>query len=217
MILGYVPLGFTFGVAALDAGLGPAPILAMSLFVYAVSSQLLAVQLLAAHAPVLSIVATVGVCNLRHMLMASALAPYVRHYRPRHLLLFALQLCDEAFALHSVHLSEAPVPRRQVLAANLMMHAGMLCGVGLALVSQTSAAAVQRLGLDYAPVAMFIALLVLLIKDRLQLGVALGSGALALLLRSTALGSWSLIIATMIGASVGLGTGRLRPRRWLHG
>jgi 4-azaleucine resistance transporter AzlC len=203
MILGYVPLGFTFGVVALSAGLTSLQALLMSTFVYAASSQLLAVQLLAADASVLSVVATVCVCNLRHLLMSSALAPYLRRYRPAQIGLFAFQLCDEAFALHSEQFANRQVPRIEALASNMALHLALVGGTALAMVSHASASDLQRYGLDYAPVAMFVAMMVLLIKDRLQLGVALLCGIMAVLLRHTFVGTSSIIVATGVGATLG--------------
>ena len=64
--------------------------------------------------------------------------------------------------------------------------------------------ALDRLGLDFAPSAMFIAVLALIIKDRTQLGVALGCGVLAVGFACAGFGPWGIILATVIAASGGL-------------
>ncbi|HET6346167.1 MAG TPA: AzlC family ABC transporter permease, partial [Myxococcota bacterium] len=75
MALGYAPIGFAVGALSRGAGMSPLNTLLMSLLVYAGSSQLIATQLLVLEASPVSVIATTFVVNLRHLLMASALAP----------------------------------------------------------------------------------------------------------------------------------------------
>ena len=71
--LGYIPIGFAYGVLAQQAGLSTINTLLMSVIVYAGSSQLIAVGLFAATVPGLTIILTTFVVNLRHMLFSAAL------------------------------------------------------------------------------------------------------------------------------------------------
>lgn len=100
IILGYVPVGFAYGVLAQKSGLSGINTILMSLLVFAGSAQLIAVGLFAAKAAPLAIVATTFVVNLRHLLMSAALAPYLRGWSKSRLALFSYQLTDETFALH---------------------------------------------------------------------------------------------------------------------
>jgi 4-azaleucine resistance transporter AzlC len=75
IILGYVPVGFAYGVLAQKSGLSGINTLLMSLLVYAGSAQLIAVGLFAAGAAPLAIVATTFVVNLRHLLMSAPWRP----------------------------------------------------------------------------------------------------------------------------------------------
>ena len=77
IILGYVPVGFAYGVLAQKSGLSGLNTLLMSALVYAGSAQLIAVGLFAAAVNPLAIVATTFIVNLRHLLMSAALAPYL--------------------------------------------------------------------------------------------------------------------------------------------
>ena len=63
---------------------------------------------------------------------------------------------------------------------------------------------VKPLGLDYALPAMFIALLALQITDRIQIAVAIVTGALSVGLLLAGLEQWSVMIATVIGAAIGV-------------
>ena len=101
ILLGVIPFGMIYGVAALEAGLSPAATLGMSLIVFAGSSQFIAAQLFATGAPGLVIVLTTLIVNLRHMLYSASIAPYVRHLsRPwKFLLAFLLTLLILLLAL----------------------------------------------------------------------------------------------------------------------
>jgi len=52
---------------------------------------------------------------------------------------------------------------------------------------------------------MFIALLVMQIKDRVQIAVALLTGALAVGLLLAGVNQWNVMLATLIGATLGVG------------
>ncbi len=73
IVLGYLPIAFSFGVAAVQAGLTPVEAVALSLIVYAGASQFLALALLSSGAPVLLAAATLIAMNLRHALYGPAL------------------------------------------------------------------------------------------------------------------------------------------------
>ena len=75
--LGYLPLGFAFGVLAQKAGLDLLDIALMSILVYAGSSQFIAVAMISGAAAPVSIILTTFVVNLRHLLMSSSLAVHL--------------------------------------------------------------------------------------------------------------------------------------------
>jgi len=64
---------------------------------------------------------------------------------------------------------------------------------------------VRPFALDYALPAMFIALLVLQIKNRTYLLIAVFSAILSLILWQFGVTQWHVIIATIIAASIGAG------------
>jgi predicted branched-subunit amino acid permease len=63
----------------------------------------------------------------------------------------------------------------------------------------------KPLALDYALPAMFIALLVMQIRDRVQIAVALLTGALAVGLLLAGVNQWNVMLATLVGATLGVG------------
>lgn len=202
--LGYVPIGFAYGVLAQKAGLSTFNTLAMSIFVYAGSSQLIAVGLFAAEAAPLSIILTTFIVNLRHMLMASALAPYLNRWRKFELTVFAYEITDESFALHAVEFPKGEPLKKETLALNMTAQASWVLGSWLGLVAGGMITDVKLFALDYALPAMFIALLMMQLRDRTQLTVAVLTGMVAVALLLIGLSKWYVIAATIIGATLGV-------------
>jgi len=205
IVLGYMPIGIAFGVLARKAQLSALNTLLMSILVYAGSAQLIAVGLLAAEAPALSIVLTTLVVNLRHVLMSASLSPFLKRWHKLELAAFAYELTDETFAVHSVRFPVHGADKPQVFALNVTAQSAWVFGTWLGVVAGQLIADVEPLALDYALPAMFIALLVLQIRNRLQIAVALLSGIASIGFLLLGLGQWSVITATVLGATIGVG------------
>ncbi len=206
IMLGYIPIGLAFGVLAQKAGISALNTLLMSLLVYAGSSQLIAVGLFAAGAPALSVILTTFVVNLRHMLMSAAISPFLKRWRKFELAAFAHQLTDETFAVHSARMSTSSgTPNKaEVFAINVTAQAAWIFGTWLGIIVGQLITDVRPLALDYALPAMFVALLVLQIKDHTQIGVAILTGILAVGLLLIGVGQWNVIAATVVGATIGV-------------
>ncbi|HOU13687.1 MAG TPA: AzlC family ABC transporter permease [Anaerolineae bacterium] len=204
IVMGYVPIGFAYGVLAQQAGLSILNTVLMSLLVYAGSAQLIAVGLFATGAPALSLILTTFVVNLRHLLMSAALSPYMQHWRKGELAAFAYELTDESFAVHIAQFAESASPKAEVFAVNVTAQLSWILGSWLGAVAGQLIADVKPLALDYALPAMFIALLVMQIKDKRHIIVAAATGLLAVVLALGGLGHWAVIIAALIGATLGV-------------
>jgi 4-azaleucine resistance transporter AzlC len=203
IVMGYVPIGFAFGVLAQQAGLSTLNTLLMSLLVYAGSAQLIAVGLYATGALPLSMISTTFIVNLRHLLMSAALSPFLKHWPSWSLAGFAYELTDETFAVHTTQFVAGNVDRAPAFARNITAHIAWIGGTGLGIVAGQRITDVELLALDYVLPAMFIALLVIQIQDRLQVGVALSAGVLAVGLQALGLHRWHVMVATLIAATLG--------------
>lgn len=204
IVLGYVPIGLTFGVLAQKAGISGLNTVLMSLLVYAGSAQLIAVGQFAAGMPPLSIVLTTFVVNLRHLLFSATVAPFLKGWRSTQLAAFAYELTDETFAVHSARFASHGPNRNEAFAINITAQASWVLGTLLGIALGHTIADVKPLGLDYALPAMFIALLVLQIEDRWHVGVALLAGLTATGLLLVGVERWHIIIATLVGATIGV-------------
>jgi 4-azaleucine resistance transporter AzlC len=204
IVLGYIPIGFAYGVLAQQAGLSTRNTVLMSLLVYAGSAQLIATGLFAAGLPALSIILTTFVVNLRHMLMSAALSPHMQHWRKRELAAFAYELTDESFAVHIARFTANTPPKGEVFAINVTAQLAWILGSWLGAVAGQLIGDVKPLALDYALPAMFSALLVMQIKNKRHIVVATAAGMLAVALTLGGLGHWSVILATLAGATLGV-------------
>lgn len=204
IVLGYVPVGFAFGVLALKNGIPASAALAMSLFVFAGSGQLIAVGLIGGGAPVVSVVLTTFVVNLRHLLMSAALAPRLRDWGFARQALFAAEMTDETFAVHATTLrGESGDPSRAaVFACNVTAHAAWVGGSALGVFCSTLVADVRPLGLDYALAAMFIALLLPQCRSRAHLLAAVVAGACSVAFALSGAGRWNVMLATVCAATL---------------
>jgi 4-azaleucine resistance transporter AzlC len=98
IVMGYLPISFSFGVAATRAGFSVLDAFALSLIIYAGASQFLALALLASGAPVLVAAFTLIAMNLRHLLYGSALMREAgSEATRRHAWAWAWGLTDEVF------------------------------------------------------------------------------------------------------------------------
>lgn len=208
IVLGYIPIGFAFGVLGRTAGLSVAEIGLMSLIVYAGSSQFIGAGMLAAGAAAPAIISTTFLVNLRHLLMSTALVPSMRGIPAWQNSLLAYGLTDECFAVCTATLRGRPAPPAFVaglhVTSQLSWVVASMAGALVGEITGNTAA----LGLDFALPAMFVGLLMPHLR-----GAGRGPRVVsALVAAGTAVGvslvfsgsSWSIIAATLAGATVGV-------------
>jgi len=175
LLIGVAPFGMIYGVLALSAGMPPAAAQAMSAMVFAGSAQFITTQLYATATPLILIVLTIFVVNLRHLLYSASVAPYLQPLRPAWKFLLAYLLTDEAYAVTIAEYQRS---------GNLPKHSpGFFLGAGLALWAcwQASTAVGVFLGanlpqswsLDFTLALTFIAIIVPTLKERGLVAAAL--------------------------------------------
>jgi 4-azaleucine resistance transporter AzlC len=201
--LGYLPVGFAYGVLAANAGLSVMQTLALSAFVYAGSSQLIAVGLIAQGIHPLSIVLTTLIVNLRHLLMSASLSPHMKRWTRFEVAGFCFELTDETFAVHSLRFKKGEDSPHHAMLVNLICQLAWLAGSLLGVLAGDAITDVRLYALDYALPAMFIALLLLQVSHWRHILVALFAGALSLALWAAGLTQWNVILAAVFAATLG--------------
>ena len=204
IFLGYMPLGFAYGVLAVQNGIPAVYAVLFSLLVYAGAGQFIAVGLWGAGASVFSIVFTTLVINLRHVLMSAAVAPWFAPFTRLQQFIIGWGLTDEVFAMHSTAMSTGEKARLPlVYAANFTSHSGWIIGTYVGAVAGDFLPDPKLFGLDYALPAMFLALLVPQCKERLYTLAALLAGLLSVILALCGTGRWNVIIASVVTSTIG--------------
>lgn len=161
-LLGYISIGFAFGVVGITSDLSILEIFLLSVFVYAGSAQFIFTGLYMAGAPMSVIIITTFIVNLRHFLMSLTVAPSLTRYSALRNIGFGSLLTDETFGVAVTKIGrEKHLGGRWMDGLNLTAYSTWIasCVVG-GLVGNWIPNA-NAWGLDYALVAMFIALLVL--------------------------------------------------------
>ena len=201
--LGYFPIGLAFGVLAQKAGLHPLEIGLMSLLVFAGSSQFIAVSMLSGGAAILSIVVTTFVINLRHLLMSSSLAVYLRLVNRAWTALFAYGVTDESFAVNLTKFRNGNWDWRQAMVVN---HTANVSWIGSSILGAYSGQFLPAgaFGIDYALIAMFLCLLVFQLRGRLYALTAIVAGVSAVLLSLFVPGNSYIVLASILAATIGV-------------
>jgi 4-azaleucine resistance transporter AzlC len=203
IVFGYLPVGIAYGVLARAAGLSTAEAGAMSLIVFAGASQFIAVGMLSSGIAAVPILLTTLAVNSRHLLMSSAIAPFFKGLSLKKVVALASQLTDESFAVAMADTSRiAGRPNYQIglqMTAWLAWFTGSLIGALFGSVIDSSS-----FGIPFAMTALFICLLVVQIKSRIHLAVAIGAGVLALSFKGILPNNLFIVAAAIIAPFFGL-------------
>lgn len=133
------------------------------MLVFAGASQFIAVTMLAAGASFPIIVLTVFLVNLRHMLYAVSLIPFVREYAQKTRLPMAFLLTDETFAVAFNRVSQEVQPThfdQYFLGSGALMYCNWVFCTWLGIFAGNQFPALTSFGLDIAMVVAFIGIVV---------------------------------------------------------
>ncbi|RXZ44437.1 AzlC family ABC transporter permease [Crenobacter cavernae] len=204
MLVGAAPFGLIFGTLAVGAGLSPAATLAMSAFVFAGSSQFVAVTLIGAGAAWPVIWMTTLVINLRHALYSAALLPYARAWPLSARLPLAFWLTDESYAVveHRLRTGMAEGGMQYAFGSSLAMYGNWLLFSALGVMLGSELPGLADWGLDFAMLATFAAIVAPQLKNRPSLCAATAASAVAL-----AGHGWPYKLDLMAAAAAGVAAG----------
>ncbi|EDX87135.1 AzlC protein [Synechococcus sp. PCC 7335] len=206
LIVGAIPFGIIFGTLATASGLSAHGTLAMSLFVFAGSSQFIAVGLIAAKTSWLLIVLTTFVVNLRHLLYAVSLLPYVKKLPQLWKVPMAFWLTDETFAVGVCRYessAQSTFKHWYYLGAALAMYLNwQLCTLLGITVGQLVPNAADW-GSDFAMSVTFIGMIVPYVKNK-PMSIAVGIAGVTALLGYGLPHKLGLMVAAITGISAGM-------------
>jgi 4-azaleucine resistance transporter AzlC len=206
MLVGAAPFGVIFGTLAIASGLPAWLTLGMSLLVFGGSSQFVAVSLIGSGTAVPVIWLTTFVVNLRHALYSASLLPYARALPAAWRWALAFWLTDETFAVvenRLRHHADARDGAWYWLGSSLAMYFNWQIWTVVGVLLGQSVPALATLGLDFAMVATFAAIVALQLRERPVLFAALVAGTVALLARALPY-KMGLMLAAVAGVATGV-------------
>jgi len=198
--------GMVFGVLAHQAGLSLLEAGLMSGLVVAGSAQFVALGLWMAPLPVLAIVLSAFLVNLRYLVMGAALVPWFSRLSKLKAYGSAFFMSDESWALAIANFRAGGRDTAFLLGAGLLL---TLAWLGGTIIGHLAGAVVQnpaQWGLDFAFVAVFVALLAGMWKSKGDLLPWAAAGIVAVAAARWLPGEWYI----MLGALAGSLTGALR-------
>jgi 4-azaleucine resistance transporter AzlC len=209
LLLGIVPFGLIFGVAAVESGVGAGAGIGLSVFVFAGAAQLATVELVGSDTAPAVIVATALIINARHLMYSASLAPQFTGLGRLGRIGVAYLLTDQGYAVSITEYRKHPMSTRQRVAFYLgaavalwvTWQACTIIGIVL------GAGVPEEWSLDFAVPLVFLALLVPAITDRSSAAAAAAAGIIAALAAGLPLN-----LGIMAGATAGIVAGVVTER-----
>ncbi|WP_336024069.1 AzlC family ABC transporter permease [Halobellus salinisoli] len=198
--LGVAGYGFVFGILADRAGLSAAEATLMSATVLAGAAQLVAVEIWSEPIPVLAVVGTTLVVNLRYLLMGAALRPWFRHLSPIQAYASVFFTADENWALTIGELRSGSRRGAFLLGSGFAI---WLFWVLATLVGATVGGGVERparFGLDFVLAAVFLVLATELWEGRSSLPAWTFAAVVAVLTAHWLPGYWYVLCGGLAGS-----------------
>ncbi len=204
IVIGYVPIAFSFGVGATELGFSTAEAVLLSVLVYSGASQFMALTLLSGGGAVAVSIVTLLAMNVRHVLYGpSLLGRAGRRASVRRSWAWAYGLTDEVFAAAIGFLAagEKAWSERWMLGIGATAYVAWVSGTAAGALAGGGALAAWpalEAALGFMLPALFLALL-LSILDRRQVPVVTAAGVVCVAV--------TLIAGTTAGVLAGMATG----------
>lgn len=181
LLLGIVPFGMVVGVAAVNAGLDLELAVGMSVIVFAGAAQLAALELIRTDVPLVVVIVTAAVINLRMLMYSASIAPHFRDFAAKWKAGLAYVLTDQAYALSIARFETGEDIDRRSYYLGVALPLWMVWQVSTVAGVALGASVPPAWGLEFTVPLVFLALLVPAIEDRETLTAAFVGGTVAVL------------------------------------
>lgn len=165
-LLGYVSIAFAAGMVGAATHLSILENALLAALVYAGASQFIICAMLAAASPMSAIIFTTFIVNVRHFLMCSTLAPHLKAYSLGKNIGIGALVTDETFAVAMNKIGRGgKIDDRWMNGLNLSAYIVWVLSTAAGAMLGKWISDPQRLGLDFALTAMFVALMILQLQS----------------------------------------------------
>jgi predicted branched-subunit amino acid permease len=204
VLLGIIPFGVITGVAMVASGIPPLVAMLMSVIVFAGASMVASAQLLASSAPVLLIILTTLIINLRFMMYSASLRVHFAGAPLRWRVAVAYLIADNVYGLLLSRFSEHPKDEGKLeyfLGAGIVVWAAWQAAVLGGILIGAGVPATWRL--EFAAPLAFIAMTIPHLRDRSMIAAALAAGIAVIAAHELPL-RLNIVAAAAVGIATGL-------------
>ncbi len=211
--IGVTIYGLVYGMLGRQGVLPFWMIPAMSLIVFAGSSQILAAEMMISGASPLSVITTVLVVNLRHVVMSADMAVHVQDESAGKKALAAFFLTDEAYAVSYAHFQREKGTISYILGAGLDIYLFWALSSVAGYWFGNLVPPILEPAFGFAMAAAFLSMLVPAVRNLPVLAAVLVSAATAVCGSLWLSGKWYILLAAFTGSAAGFLLENLRNKR----
>lgn len=198
IVVGYIAIGIPFGILAVKNNLPIWSVGLMSLFIFAGSSQFVAVSLMGVGSGIWPIVSATFLLNLRHFLMGMSLGDALPKIRPLLAAYLSQSITDETYGVNIIKTRDsAIIPPMNMLGTNVVAHASWV----LATIIGAWLGNVIPIDSKYTSGAlpiMFAVLLALQLKNLKHFVLAAMAIAFTVLFIQMFSGNWPFLVTALV-------------------
>ena len=198
-----VVYGMVFGALAAQAGLSPLESVLMSGLVFAGGAQFIVLDLWDTPLPVVALVLTTLVVNLRLLLMGATLSGWLNGLRPARKALLASFISDESWALTTRAREDGESDRAFLIGSGLILFVSWVAATALGASTGSLIDDPAALGLDFTFTAVFLTLLAGFWRGPTVLAPWLLAAAVALVVEQLVDGPWYILAGGLAGSGFG--------------
>lgn len=204
IMTGYIPIAIAYGVIGIQAQLPSWVIISMSIFIYAGASQFMAINLFAIGTLPIEMMITVGIINLRHLVMGLSFFNKL-NLRLKDRIWISLGLTDETFAVLSLKESQDASYIKGVMFGSYL---SWIFGAIIGILFGSILPEIVAEGMEIAIFTLFITLLVNSLRGNKHLVLIPAVSMIANYLLSQILpGGLAIVLSILIGSIAGISIG----------
>ena len=207
IIMGYIPVSFTFGIMARGQGLDAFTTVLMSMTSFTSAGQFAGTNIIVANGTFMEMAVTTFVINIRYTLMSLSLSQKIEKMSVIKKLIIAFGITDETFTVSSFELGKVSFP--YMLGLSLFSYLSWISGTLLGATASNFLSERLQNSMGIALYGMFLALIVPNAKrDKKILSVVVVALVVSSLFRyvnvlNSVSSGWTVIISTVIASTFG--------------
>ncbi|MGH2517826.1 MAG: AzlC family ABC transporter permease, partial [Ktedonobacterales bacterium] len=196
-------VGAAFGVLARHTGLSATEATLMSALVFAGASQFVALTLWVAPLPVVALILTTFVVNIRHVLMGATLRPWFRHLAAIKAYGSVFFMVDESWAVTIAELRKGGDDTAFLIGSGGALFLAWVSATFLGATAGALLPASAQVALGFAFTAVFVALLTGMWRGKADLLPWLVAAGVAVAAANWLPGKWYIVLGGLAGSVIG--------------